>query len=94
MTTVPPGRAARPEAASSVGPIVNNYWPSLRPCLGTIIAPGRRANSVKHSYSSSANSGRTYSSNVARSQLATVVGVSAVTDAVRGTSIASATSPK
>ena len=40
---MPPGRAARPEAASSVGPIVRNYWPSLRPCLGTTIAPRRRA---------------------------------------------------
>jgi hypothetical protein len=55
MTTVPPGRAARPEAASSVGPIVKNYWPSRearsaeRHCLGTTIAPRRRANSVKPS---------------------------------------------
>ena len=44
--------------------------------------------------SSSANSGRTYSSKVSLSQLARVVGTSAVTDAVRGMSIASATSPK
>jgi len=43
---------------------------------------------------SSANSGRTNSSNVSRSQLATVTGVSARTEAVRGMSIASATSPK
>ena len=41
-----------------------------------------------------ANNGRTYSSNVSRSQLATVTGVSARTDAVRGMFIASATSPK
>jgi hypothetical protein len=45
-------------------------------------------------YSSSAKSGRTYASNVGRSQLATVAGVSARTDAVRGMFIASATSPK
>ena len=43
---------------------------------------------------SSAKSGRKNSSNVARSQLATTAGVIAVTVAVRGTSIASATSPK
>ena len=43
---------------------------------------------------SSANRGRMYSSNVASSQLATVAGVSARTDAVRGMCIASATSPK
>src|SRR5438477_529096 len=36
-------RAVRPEAASSVGPIVIHYWASLRPCLGTAIAPRRRA---------------------------------------------------
>jgi hypothetical protein len=47
-----------------------------------------------YSGESSANSGRTNSSNVFLSQLATVVGTSAVTDAVRGISIASATSPK
>src|SRR5947207_1048323 len=39
----PPGRAVRPEAASSVGPIAIHYWASLRPCLGTAIAPRRRA---------------------------------------------------
>lgn len=44
--------------------------------------------------SSSANSGRTNSSKLLRSQLATVAGVSARTDAVRGMCIASATSPK
>jgi hypothetical protein len=44
--------------------------------------------------SSSANSGRTYSSKVSLSQLAKVVGTSAVTEAVRGTCIVSATSPK
>src|SRR5205085_6134389 len=43
---------------------------------------------------SSANRCRTSSSNVLRSQLATVAGVSARTDAVRGMFIASATSPK
>ena len=42
----------------------------------------------------SLNSGRISSSNVSLSQLATTDGVSARTDAVRGTSIASATSPK
>src|SRR5215831_7074097 len=42
-TSVPSGRAARPEAASSVGPIAVHYWASLRPCLGTVIAPRRRA---------------------------------------------------
>jgi cytochrome c551/c552 len=40
---VPPGRAARPEAASSFGPIAIHYWASLRPRLGTAIAPRRRA---------------------------------------------------
>src|SRR5262249_14661601 len=42
-TSVPSGRAARPEAASSVGPIAVHYWASLRPCLGTVIASRRRA---------------------------------------------------
>ena len=49
---------------------------------------------VPDAHPSSANSGRMYVSKVSRSQLATVTGVSARTDAVRGTSIASATSPK
>jgi hypothetical protein len=40
---VPPGRAARPEAASSVAPVASGYARSLRPCLGTTIAPLRRA---------------------------------------------------
>src|SRR5205814_2313375 len=39
----PSGRAVRPEAASSVGPIAIHYWAFLRPCLGTAIAPRRRA---------------------------------------------------
>src|SRR5438105_12031863 len=39
----PSGRAARPEAASSVAPVVIHYRGSLRPCLGTAIAPRRRA---------------------------------------------------
>jgi hypothetical protein len=43
MPSEPPGRAVRPEAASSVGPIAIHYWASLRPCLGTAIAPRRRA---------------------------------------------------
>lgn len=43
---------------------------------------------------SSAKRGRTNSSNASRSQLATVAGVSARTEAVRGMSSASATSPK
>ena len=43
---------------------------------------------------SSAKSGRRSSSKVARSQLATTAGVSARTEAVRGTFIASPTSPK
>src|SRR5438034_6929582 len=38
-----PGRAARPEAASSVAPVVVHYRDSLRPCLGTAIAPRPRA---------------------------------------------------
>src|SRR5215468_2294870 len=42
-TSVPSGRAARPAAVSSVGPIAIHYWASLRPCLGTAIAPRRRA---------------------------------------------------
>src|SRR5437764_5092805 len=40
---MPSGRAVRPEATSSVGPIAIHYWASLRPCLGTAIAPRRRA---------------------------------------------------
>src|SRR5437762_2044076 len=39
----PPGRAVRPEAASSVGPVAIHYGASLPPCLGTAIAPRRRA---------------------------------------------------
>jgi F-type H+-transporting ATPase subunit a len=39
----PSGRAARPEAASSVAPISRRYGRSLRPCLGTTIAPRQRA---------------------------------------------------
>ena len=42
-TAVPPGRAARPDAASSVAPVPSRYERSLRPCLGTSIAPRRRA---------------------------------------------------
>src|SRR5512133_1873940 len=38
-----PERAARPEAASSVAPVPDRYERSLRPCLGTTIAPQRRA---------------------------------------------------
>jgi hypothetical protein len=41
--SVPPGRAARTEAASSVAPVASGYERSLRPCLGTTIAPLRRA---------------------------------------------------
>src|SRR5436190_10440698 len=41
--SVPPGRAVRPESASSVAPVVIHYRDSLRPCLGTAIAPRRRA---------------------------------------------------
>src|SRR6185503_10765753 len=40
---VPSERAARPEAASSVAPVASGYEHSLRPCLGTTIAPQRRA---------------------------------------------------
>src|SRR6266545_6126314 len=43
IVAVPPGRAVRPEAASSVAPVVVHYRDSLRPCLGTAIAPRRRA---------------------------------------------------
>ena len=57
------------------------------PSLGLGTCPDRR--SVV-----SAKSGRKNSSNVSLSQLATVAGVSARTFAVRGTFIASATSPK
>ena len=53
---------------------------------GAVGRGARRAQSL--------NSGRISSSNVSLSQLATTDGVSARTDAVRGTSIASATSPK
>jgi eukaryotic-like serine/threonine-protein kinase len=38
-----PGRARRPESASSVAPIASRYRRSLRPSLGTPIAPWRRA---------------------------------------------------
>src|SRR5262249_28070364 len=41
--TRPPGRAARPDAASSVAPVASGYEHSLRPCLGTIIAARQRA---------------------------------------------------
>src|SRR5205823_5959448 len=40
---VPPDRAARPDPASSVAPVVVHYRDSLRPCLRTSIAPRRRA---------------------------------------------------
>src|SRR5436190_9514297 len=40
---MPPERAARPDAASSVAPVVIHYRDSLRPCLRTSIAPRRRA---------------------------------------------------
>src|SRR2546426_12283818 len=40
---MPSGRAARSEAASSVAPVFHQYGRSLRPCLGTTIAPRRRA---------------------------------------------------
>src|SRR5215204_4676265 len=43
IAAVPPGPAARPEAASSVAPVSHRYERSLRPCLGTTIAPLRRA---------------------------------------------------
>src|SRR5580765_8693103 len=49
---------------------------------------------VPDAHSSSTNRGLMYSANVWRSQLASVTGVSARTDAVRGMCIASATSPK
>src|SRR5437870_6519904 len=42
-TSEPSGRAVRPEAASSVAPVPSGYEHSLRPCLGTSIAPRRRA---------------------------------------------------
>src|SRR5262249_46417026 len=51
-------------------------------------------NTSGSAYESSANNGLMYSLNVAWSQLATVAGVSARTEAVRGMCIASATSPK
>jgi hypothetical protein len=43
MTAVPLGRATRPVAASSVAPVASRDDRSLRPCLGTTIAPRRRA---------------------------------------------------
>src|SRR5262245_40329044 len=42
MAPVPPGCAARPDAASSVAPVLTQYERSLRPCLGTSIATRRR----------------------------------------------------
>src|SRR5204863_9892986 len=43
ISAMPPERAARPDAASSVAPVVIHYRDSLRPCLRTSIAPRRRA---------------------------------------------------
>src|SRR5256885_14925484 len=43
ISAVSPDRAARPDAASSVAPVVIHYRDSLRPCLRTSIAPRRRA---------------------------------------------------
>ena len=43
MPPEPQGRAARPEAASSVAPVASGHERSLRPCLGTTIAPLREA---------------------------------------------------
>ena len=70
--------------------------PSRQPSSAASVAshdlrPG--AGGSLYDSSSSANSGRTSSSKVARSQLATTHGVIAVTVAVRGTCIVSATSP-
>jgi VanZ family protein len=42
-SSVPPGRAARPDAASSAASVPSRYERSLRPRLGTSIAPRRRA---------------------------------------------------
>jgi hypothetical protein len=43
MWSVPPGRAARPEDCVLSRARSKTYERSLRPCLGTIIAPRRRA---------------------------------------------------
>ena len=75
------GRVAAPVAAE------NWAWARSRCSRPT---PGRSSSR----YASAANRGRTNSSNVSRSQLATTVGVSARIEAVRGMSIVSATSPK
>src|SRR4026209_1031937 len=45
IPAVPPERAARPDAASSVAPVPSRHERSLRPCLGTTIALRRRAES-------------------------------------------------
>src|SRR6185312_4922339 len=42
-SSVPSEHAARPDAASSVAPVPSRYERSLRPCLGTTIAPRGRA---------------------------------------------------
>ena len=47
--SVSPGRAGRRAAASSVAPIADGYWGSLRPCITTPIAPRRRATFAKPS---------------------------------------------
>ena len=78
---VPLGRSGRRASRAASSPTASS-------------ATGRRRPGRRSATQSSANSGRSSSSNVARSQLATTAGVIAVTVAVRGTSIASATSPK
>ena len=44
-----PGRAGRPDAASSVAPIAAAIGDSLRPCLGTPAHPGDERHSAKPS---------------------------------------------
>ncbi len=80
-----------PEAASVDGNLARG---GHRGYPLSVSASGLESLSPYEGESSSANKGRTYSSNVFLSQLARVVATSAVTDAVRGMSIASATSPK
>ena len=75
-----------------IGSACSGHGFKFAPAVGELAGEPRLA--ARAADPSSANSGRRNSSNVSLSQLATVAGVSARTFAVRGTSIASATSPK
>ena len=76
-----------------VAPTLGRRPPRARLTPLVVIQPKRRLRRREARYSSSAKRGRRSSSKVARSQLATTQGSIVVTVAVRGTPIASATSP-